>query len=282
MKLALLAAAALAASLLAGCSSGQQSADERTETVVRTVAANELTRQGSLPACVDLHSPPFTFTQQGRKTGFEVQLLERIARRLGLAVVWVPTPRSGFAAALKARRCDVIVSRLGYDLDTQFHLNVGALQYMALPLVLVGRAGSGTAPVAVGDLCGRRLAVVAWTAPAFDAREERKTCRDAGKPALRLTEAPSSAAALGLVSSGRADALLDDSLSAAALLAAHDGFQTADVTGRKGYISFGYRKPGLSIETGLRAALLTLYEDGIVQRLVKRWHFDDATLLPLP
>src|SRR5215204_5366799 len=241
MKLALLAAAALAASLLGGCGSGQHSrAGSQTETVVRTIAATELTQQHGLRTCVDLDSAPFAFTKAGRMTGFEVELLERIARRLGLRVVWVPTPRPGFAAALKARKCDVIVSRLGYDLDTQFHLKVGALQYMALPLALVVPLGSGTAPVAIDDLCGRDLVVVAWTAPDFDAREAQKTCRDEGRAPFRIV----------------------------------------DVTGRKGYISLGYRSPGLSTETGVRAALLTLYEDGVVQRLVKRWHLDDATLLP--
>jgi len=283
MKLALLAAAALAASLLGGCGSGQHSrAGSQTETVVRTIAATELTQQHGLRTCVDLDSAPFAFTKAGRKTGFEVELLERIARRLGLRVVWVPTPRPGFAAALKARKCDVIVSRLGYDLDTQFHLKVGALQYMALPLALVVPLGSETAPVAIDDLCGRDLVVVAWTAPDFDAREAQKTCRDEGRAPLRLVEAPSSAKAVELVGSGRAEALLDDSLSAAAVLAGREDFQIVDVTGRKGYISLGYRSPGLSTETGVRAALLTLYEDGVVQRLVKRWHLDDATLLPLP
>ena len=139
MKLALLSAVALVASLVAGCGSGQEPAatPSTVETVVHTIGTNELTQQGRLPVCVDLDSPPFAFTENGRKTGFEVELLERIARRLGLGVVWVPTPRTELAAALNARKCDVIVSRLGYDLDTQFRLDVGALQYMALPLALV-------------------------------------------------------------------------------------------------------------------------------------------------
>ena len=284
MKLAFLAVAALAASLVAGCGSGKEptATPSTAETAVHTIATNELTQQGRLPVCVDLDSPPFAFTQNGRKTGFEVELLERIARRLGLGVVWVPTPRTELAAALNARKCDVIVSRLGYDLDTQFRLDVGALQYMALPLVLVVPDGSSTEPVDFGDLCGRRLAVVAWTAPAFLAREQQKTCLDEGRAPLELAEAPTDAAALKLVRSGRAKALLDDSISASAALAADDSFAIAEVTGRKGYTSLGYRKPGLSIEGGLHAALLTLYDDGVVRRLVKRWHLEDATLLPLP
>jgi polar amino acid transport system substrate-binding protein len=284
VKLALLAAVALAAALAAGCGSGQEqgAATSGGDGIVHTVAADELTQQGRLPACVDLDSPPFAFTEAGRKTGFEVELLQRIARRLGLGVVWVPTPRDELAAALNARKCDVIVSRLGYDLDTQFRLDVGALQYMALPLALVAPHGASTAPVDIGDLCGRRLAVVAWTAPAFLAREQDKECLDAGRPSLDFTEAPSGQAALRLVDAGKAEALLDDSVSANGLLAADDRFSIADVTGRKGYISLGYRKPGLSIEGGLHAALLTLYEDGVVQRLVQRYGLQDATLLPLP
>jgi ABC-type amino acid transport substrate-binding protein len=283
VRLALLVAPLLAASLFTGCGSERQSSPvRRTDTVVRTIAADELSEQGSLRACVDLASPPFAFTRGGRETGFEVELLKRMARRLGVDLVWVPTRRPAFATALTARKCDVIVSRLGYDLDTQFHLKVGALQYVALPLALVVPAGSATAPVAMTDLCGRRLAVVAWTAPAFDALEQQTACRDEGEAALRLIEAPSSLAALELVRTGRAEAVLDDALSANALLADRAGFETAEVTGRKGYISFGYRARRLSTLAGLRAALLTLYEDGVVRKLVERWHLEGVTLLPLP
>jgi polar amino acid transport system substrate-binding protein len=283
VRRSLVAAAALALAV-AGCGSGKEaaSAPATVGTVVHTVATNELTQQGRLPVCADLDSPPFAFTENGRKTGFEVDLLERIARRLGLGVVWVPTPRTELAAALNARKWDVVVSRLGYDLDTQFRLDVGALQYMALPLALVAPHGGSTQPVDFADLCGRRLAVVAWTAPAFLARERQKTCLDEGRAALELAEAPTDAAALKLVGGGRAEALLDDSISASAALAADDRFGIAEVTGRKGYTSLGYRKPGLSIEGGLHSALLTLYDEGVVRRLVKRWHLEDATLLPLP
>jgi len=194
----------------------------------------------------------------------------------------VPTPRTDFATALTARKCDVIVSRLGYDLDTQFSLNVGALQYIALPLVLEVPAGSAIAPVAMTDLCGRRLAVVAWTAPAFDALEQQKTCERDGEAALQLVEAPSSGEALELVRSGRAQALLDDAFSARSLLADRAGFETVEVTGRKGYIAIGYRARHLGTEGALHAALLELYDNGVVRKLVARWHLEEATLLPLP
>jgi hypothetical protein len=58
--------------------------------------------------------------------------------------------------------------------------------------------------------------------------------------------------------------------------------QPVEVTGREGYISFGYRARRLSTLAGLRAALLTLYEDGVVRKLVERWRLDGVTLLPLP
>jgi len=283
VRLAPLLAAALAVSSLAACGSRESATTtEQPETVVKTIAAAELGEQGSLRACVDLASPPFAFSRAGRETGFEVELLRQMTHRLGLDLIWVPTPRTDFATALTARKCDVIVSRLGYDLDTQFSLNVGALQYIALPLVLEVPAGSAKEPVAMTDLCGRSLAVVAWTAPAFDALEQQETCERDGEAALELVEAPSSRDALELVRSGRAEAVLDDALSAAALLADQDDFDTAEVTGRKGYVAIGYRARRLSTEGGLHAALLTLYDDGVVRKLVARWHLDGVTLLPLP
>jgi polar amino acid transport system substrate-binding protein len=283
LRLGVLAAGVVVASLLAACASRQSStATEQSETVVKTIAAAELGEQGSLRACVDLASPPFAFSRDGRETGFEVELLGQMARRLGVVLIWVPTPRPDFATALTARKCDVIVSRLGYDLDTQFSLNVGALQYIALPLVLEAPAGSATAPVTMTDLCGRQLAVVAWTAPAFLALEQRKTCERDGEARLQLVEAPSSSEALALVRSGRAEAVLDDAFSARTLLADQDGFETVEVTDRKGYIAIGYRARRLSTEGGLHAALLSLYDNGVVRKLVARWHLEEATLLPLP
>ena len=274
--------AVCAAALAAGCGSEHTATTVRPDSAVRTIAADELSAQGALRACADLASPPFAFTRKGRETGFEVELLRRMASLLGTRLVWIPTARADFAASLSAQKCDVIVSRLGYDLDTQFRLDVGALQYLALPLVLELPAGSATAAVGMTDLCGRRLAVVAWTAPAFDAVEQDQACRREGEPRLRLVEAPSSDAALRLVRSGRAEAVLDDAVSAAAVLAHQPDFDIADVSGRKGYIAIGYRARRLSTEAALHAALLMLYDRGVVRKLVARWHLEDATLLPLP
>lgn len=276
------AALAIAAALLAACSSGQTASRAqggRSPAIDRA----ELSAPGVLRTCTDLASPPFAFRNRrsGTPTGFEVELVERVGGRLGLRVGWVVVPRRQFSAALKARRCDLVASRLGYDLDTQLVLDVAALQYVALPLTLVVPAGQAARSVTMADLCGRDLAVVAWTAPAFDAVEQREQCRRAGEPRLRIREAPTSGAALRLVRAGRADAVFDDALSAARLVGG--GFHAVEVTDRKGYVALSFRRPGLSTRSTLRGALLALYDDGVVRRLVRRWGLEGkATLLPLP
>jgi polar amino acid transport system substrate-binding protein len=244
--------------LLAACSSEADSgrpATTASERVMTTVDPAELTTPGKLRACVDAGSPPFAFVEarSHRLRGFEVDLLQRISRRLGLELSWVRASRSQLVPSLQASRCDVIVSRLGYSLDSQLKDGVGALSYMEVPLDLVSPAGGGDGPAAMADLCSLRIAVVTWTTAAFYAAAQQRACSS-----LSIGEAETSEAALDLVRRGRADAVLDDAVSAPRAR----GFQVRRVQDQLGHIALGFTQGSTSLTTGIRAVLLTLYEDG--------------------
>ena len=57
--------------------------------------------------------PPFSFVDEnGKLTGFEVQLSEALAKELGVKVKLQSTPWAGILAALESRRLDVVVNQV--------------------------------------------------------------------------------------------------------------------------------------------------------------------------
>lgn len=95
--LAILAAALLIA---AGCQRGE----EPTTTGVSTIKSGKLTVGSDIPF------EPFEFEKDGKLTGFDVEMVEEIARRLGLTVEWVDTDFDTIFTQLAAARFDAVAS----------------------------------------------------------------------------------------------------------------------------------------------------------------------------
>ena len=57
--------------------------------------------------------PPFSFVDEnGKLTGFEVQLSEALAKELGVKVKLQATPWAGILAALDSKRLDIVVNQV--------------------------------------------------------------------------------------------------------------------------------------------------------------------------
>src|SRR5918992_2218290 len=66
--------------------------------------------EGVLTVGSDIPFPPFEFRESGELTGFEVELVEELARRLDLRVRWVDNAFDTIFTQLAAGRYDVVAS----------------------------------------------------------------------------------------------------------------------------------------------------------------------------
>lgn len=70
----------------------------------------ETLEEGVLTVGSDIPFPPFEFRQGGEETGFDVELVEEIASRLGLTVEWVDTAFDTIFVNLAGGQFDVVAS----------------------------------------------------------------------------------------------------------------------------------------------------------------------------
>ncbi|MQY02551.1 ABC transporter substrate-binding protein [Actinomadura macrotermitis] len=142
------AAAALAVVPAAGCGSGSGV----------TVQGAELIEKGRLTVCTSLPNPPFESVQGGRVAGFDVDLLDLVAKRLKVRLKFVQTPfetlRSGIAVG--QGMCDVAAAGLPVEPARAAYIGYSDPYYNALQAV-VGRKGPRYATMAAVAASGLKI-----------------------------------------------------------------------------------------------------------------------------
>lgn len=145
--------------------------------------------------------PPFSYNQGGKLTGFDIEVVREIGKRLGVQVQFVQVPFDGIFAALKAGRIDMVANQITvnperkatYDLSTPYVDTTG---------VVVTRKGEkGISSLA--DIKGRLAAESStsnWGDIARKAGARTKTVEQ-----LNL--------AMDLLSQGRVDVVVNDKLA---------------------------------------------------------------------
>ncbi len=141
MHRTLAARAALAAGalvLLAGCSSDKKSDDSAQAGGVKLVKSGELT------TCTHLPYPPFQSIQDGKVVGFDVALIDLVAKDLGVTQKIIDMPFEGIktGAALNAGQCDVAAAGMTITDERKKNLDFSD-PYFDATQALLAKKGSG-------------------------------------------------------------------------------------------------------------------------------------------
>ncbi|MGH8937127.1 MAG: basic amino acid ABC transporter substrate-binding protein [Acidimicrobiia bacterium] len=100
----------LAASLALLASACAQPADEAGPATTAAMAEVSTITEGVLTIGSDIPFPPFEFEEGGQLTGYDVELAEEIAARLGLEPSWVDTAFDTIFTQLAAGQFDMVAS----------------------------------------------------------------------------------------------------------------------------------------------------------------------------
>lgn len=231
----------------------------------KLVISGELT-WGSSPTFI-----PFEFMQDGKATGFDVDLVADLSKRIGLKSNMLSMDFGGIIPAMLGGRIDAGVSGL--------YVTPARLQAADfIPYVIVGnqivvRAGN---PKHVADqhgLCGLNVAVPVSTAFEASAKALSAECVAANKPAINLLSLPGSTNVALALAQGRADAALNSTATVAAMMAQDpDTYELAgppfDANTK---IGIALRKDDPELTTELNKALQAMHADGTYDALLKKW-----------
>ncbi|MEV6041654.1 transporter substrate-binding domain-containing protein [Nonomuraea sp. NPDC052116] len=208
-------------------------------------------------------NPPWNFLENGKPAGYDVDVANELAKRLGIAKVeFVASNFQSFIAGVQAGRFDAVIA--GQTITDERKKQVDFSRPYQVNGISIFVAGANTSINGVADLKGKKLAVTAGTTQAAFAKKsipgaDIKTYDNA---TLGLTE----------VGRGRADAVLVSRFQGA-FLAQKNGLAVkpagplleSEVNG----ISFA--KGATAFKQAVDQALGDMISDGTLSAISKKW-----------
>jgi polar amino acid transport system substrate-binding protein len=197
---------------LAGCTGGNRSgsAPAPSTSVDVALAAQVpgiIRSAGVLVVATDPIYEPSEFRVDAKTvTGFDVDLFNAVAGKLGLRTQWKTVDFDDIIAGVRAGTYQVGASSFTIRKDREEQVTMvsyftAGTQWAARPDALVDPENT----------CGKKVAVQSSTVQVTDLAARSKACTDAGKPAIQVDEYPAQPDATAAVTSGKDDAMLADS-----------------------------------------------------------------------
>ena len=200
----LIAAIMIVGVVLIGCSATKESstnntpeATEKTDSLLETIKS-----QGTIRFGTEGTYAPFTFHDNtGKLTGFDVEIAEEVAKRLGVKPEFIETKWDGMFAGLDAKRFDAIVNQVSIRPDRQEKYDFSDSYIVSKAVLIVKEDNVEIQQFA--DLAGKKSAQSLTSNLADMARAN----------GAEIVQVDGFNQAIDLLVSNRVDATINDSLS---------------------------------------------------------------------
>ena len=215
---------------------------------------------------IDPTFPPMEYIQDGKKTGFDIDLAAALSEKMGRPLVYTDMDFKGMIPSVISGRQDVVLSAI-YITDERKKVVDFTDPYFTAGLVVMVKKGNATI-AKPDDLSGKRVAVQVGTKSIAWMKEHY--------PAAKLVEVEKNEEMFNSLEADRADAVVTGK-PAALLYAKNRG--TAKVLPepltREDYgIAVSKKLPQLRAD--INKALAAIKADGTYNKIIVRWFGDDA------
>ena len=235
--------------------------------------AQTFSAPGKLTYGVAATFAPFEYSQDGKLTGFDIELGTAIAAKMGLAPSPMTMDFAGLIPALQGTRVDIINS--GMYINAKREEAVDFVPYLKIGNQIVVKKGNPEKITSRGDLCGKRVAVTLGGIEETYARQDVARCKDAGKPELSVLTLPTAQDSALSLRQGRADALYDSTPGAVKLeTELPDVFQITGESFENGTrIGIAVRKGDTAMRDAVAKAIQAIVADGTYAKLMAKYNF---------
>ncbi len=234
---------------------------------------DEVKERGVLRAGVKNDAPYLGFVDdKGRYSGFEIDLLNDMARRLGVKVEYEPVKASNRVQLLQQKRIDMIIATVshyrGRDRVVDF-----TIPYLYTPQTLLVKKGSGIASMA--DMAGKRVGADAG------AGAVKKVPQVQPKAVMQTFQ--NWPEAFFALERGTVDAVATDNILLAGLRADSPSPEKYELLGGKAFYSGGYyaiavRENDSKSRDAINFLLQDQWLDGTWQKAFDKWLGKDSKL----
>ncbi|WP_308013510.1 transporter substrate-binding domain-containing protein [Streptomyces beigongshangae] len=243
--------------LVAGCSSDDDGGEKTTANGV------ELVKSGQLTTCTHLPYPPFQSEIDGKVQGFDVALVDLVAKDLGVKQEILDQPFENFktGGSLNSGQCDLAAAGMTITDERKKNVDFSDPYFEATQGVLAGKK-SGIASLA--DLKGKKVGAQAQTTGEEFAK---------GK-GLNPVSFESSDALLNGLRTGQVKAVVIDYPVLQGWLkdkANADAFEVADNINTGEEYGFTMKKGNTKLLEAVNKALADAKSDGTYKKLYEKW-----------
>lgn len=215
---------------------------------------------------------PFEFMVDGKPTGFDVDLMDELSKRVGLASTMMGMEFKGVIPALLGNRIDVGVSGLYVTAERQQVADF--IPYVIVGNQIVVQKGNPKKIAGRDGLCGLKVAVPVNTAFEASTKAVSADCKTKGKAEIDILSLPGSNNVALALQQGRVDAALNSTATIAAMMGeTPDAYELAgDAFDADTKVGIALRKDSGPLKAKLETAMQDLVKDGTYAKLLKKWN----------
>ena len=217
--------------------------------------------QAVLTVGTDATFPPMEFVENGKRTGFDIELVEAVGKAMGRKVEWVDIDFKGLIPGLISKRFDMAVSAI-YITDERKKVVDFTAPYYAGGLVAMVKDGN-TAIRSPADLNGKKVSVQVGTKSVSFVKEKY--------PQVQLMEVEKNQEMFNLVDIGRSDAAVTGKPAAYQYTRTRPGLKVLDEQLTTEDYGMAIRKDSPELTKAVNAAIEKLKADGTYAAIVKKW-----------
>ncbi len=233
---------------LVGCGGGEETEWDR------------ISNEGTIVVGTSADYPPFEYIDENNEfAGFDIELMEEIARRLDLTIEWQDIGFDGLIGSLQTGKIDAIIAAMSATPERQEQVDFTRPYYIGKDAALIA-SGSDLVINSKDDLIGLRLGVQTGTIQDGWATENLDAANIA-----RYERAEQAVADLR---AGRIDAVAMDFFAATAFLAQGGVDLALETNFADEHMSIAVRNGATELSEQLDAVIAELQDEGFIDNLV--------------
>jgi polar amino acid transport system substrate-binding protein len=226
-------------------------------------SVEDIRKSGTLIVASEGKFAPFNFVDNGKLTGFEIDIANAIAAKMGLKVEWKTMGFDGLLVGLQQDRWDMVIASHGVTEERARAVTFANPHYCTGGVIIAKDGAIRTAK----DLTGKVVAVQTGTTYYDNAKK---------LPVRDVRNFPQDNSARAALETGHVDAWVTDKFVARASLAATPGtpLKMGDFLFTE-KIAAAVSKGNMGLVTEVNKALAAMMSDGTYAAISKKWFGED-------
>lgn len=219
--------------------------------------------------CSDTTYPPMESLQGGKAVGADVDIANAVAKLLGATAQIKTTGFDVIIPALKAKKCDAIISALTNTPERAKQVDFA--NYVTVGMLLMVKKGNPSGVTGLASLSGKSVAVQAATTEKDKLDAQNKKFKAQGKKQITIKIYPADTSAAAALQAGKVDAYFADATPVLYYIKTTGGkFETAGGQIDSAPEGIATRK-GDPLGPQIKSAIAKLYANGTMKTILAKW-----------